>query len=466
MNVLQFLLILKARRKLILLTLVLSVAIVGGISLLLPKTYTATASLVVNIQGADPVTGLTMQSQLVSGYLATQVDIISSHNVALKVVDDLKLAQQAVFQQQFRHDVKGRIPIRDWLANRLLGNLDVQPSRDSNVLYVAYKSGNPQMAAQLANAFVQAYIQTNLELKTQPARQTAAWYDAQLGELRNNLEKSQAKLSGYQQSKGIVSLDDKLDTESTRLAELSSQMVAAQGQTYDSLSIQRNASNASASVMNNPVIQTLKADLAKSEAKLSQLAQREGKNYPEYQRAAAEVDSLREKLASEIGTARQSMNSNLAVSRQREGDLRAAVAAQKAKVLALNAQRDAAGVLAREVESAQKAYDQALQRFTQTRLEGHAGQTEVSVLSSAVTPLTPSSPKVRLNIMLSIILGILLGMGLALIMEMLDRRVRSEYDLVAFLGVPVLGVLAAQATGRQRLARRGWLGLLPAPKLA
>lgn len=452
MNILQFLLILKAHAKLILLTLILSVVLVGGISLLLPKAYTSTASLVVNVRGADPVTGQAMHSQQIAGYLTTQVDVIRSPSVALKVVDDLKLAQEPGFQQQFQRDVKAQISIRDWLANTLLKNLDVKPSGGSSVLHVGYKSDDPLMAARLANAFVQAYIQTNLELKTQPAKQTAAWYNQQLAVLRNNLERSQAKLSSHQQSKGIVSLDERLDVESRRLAEISSQMVAAQGQTYDSLSVQNNASSASASVMSNPVIQGLKGELARSEAKFSQLAQRVGNNHPEYLRAEAEVNSLREKLASETHTARQSINNTLSVSRQREGELRAALAAQKSKVLALNANRDAGSVLAREVESAQRIYDQALERFSQTQLEGHAGQTEISVLSSAVVPLVPSTPNVRLNVALSIIFGALLGVGLALISEMLNRRVRSVYDVIAVLDLPVLGVLAAGKKTR-RLSR-------------
>lgn len=460
MNILQFLLILKAHKKLILLIVGISVVLVAIISFLLPKTYTATASLVVNVRGTDPVTGQTLQSKLASGYLATQIDIISSHNVALKVVDHLKLVQDPNAQQ----NLNSSIPVRDFLADTLLGKLDVQPSKESSVIYVAYKSADPLMAARLANAFVQAYIQTNLELKTQPAKQTALWFNAQLSVLRNNLEVSQRKLSSYQQNKGIVSLDDKLDIESARLAELSTQFVTAQGQTYDSLSVQNNASNASASVVNNPVVQDLKGELARSEAKLSKLAQRVGKNYPDYERAEAEVNSLRNKLAGETNTARQSIDNTLNVSRQREGELRAALAAQKTKVLALNAQRDVGAVLAREVESAQRVYDQALERFSQTQLEGHAGQTEVAVLSLAVNPLNPSAPNVRLNIMLSFILGTLLGIALALIKEMLNGRVRSEQDIVSVLGVPVLGVLIANDKPRM-LPPRGWFGL-PAPKSA
>ncbi|HEY9099603.1 MAG TPA: chain length determinant protein EpsF [Thiobacillus sp.] len=460
MNFLQFLLILKAHKKLILLTLILSIALVSSVSLMLPKTYSATASLVVNIRGADPVTGQTMQSQLVSGYLVSQVDVISSQFVALKVVDDLKLEQETAFQQQFKREVQAPISMRDWLANTLLANLEVRPSSGSNVLYITYKSKRPHTAARLANAFVQAYIQTNLELKTQPARQTAVWYNLQLAELRDKLESGQKRLTDFQQTKGIVSLDDKLDTEAARLAELSSQLVAAQGQTYENLSIQDNASSASNSVMNNPVIQAIKGELIRSEAKLSQLAQRVGSNHPEYARAKAETNSLRSKLESEIQSARQNIRSNLQVSRQHEQELRTALATQKARVLALNANRDVATVLEREVESAQRIYDQALERSSQTQLAGHAGQTEISVLSLAVIPLIPSSPNVQLNLALSILLGTLLGMGLALLLELMNRRVRSAYDVLTELELPVLGVLTA--AGKQRYSILGRLNLQPA----
>ena len=462
MNLIQFLLILKARKALIAISLIVTVLVVGIVSVFMPKVYTATASLVVNVQGGDPVTGVAMPTQLIPGYLATQVDIIRSHNVALKVVDRLKLASATSTSKD-----AGPAPMisRDAQANRLLKDLDVQPSRESSVLYVTYKSRDPQTAARIANAFVQAYTETNLELKTQPARETAAWFDQQLDELRNNLADAQTRLSKYRQSRGIVSLDDKLDNENARLTELSTQLVAAQAQAFASQSQQSTSSNSSASVVNNQLIQNLKSELARAEAKLGNLAERVGKNYPEYQRVEAEVASLRSQLNNEIGVTRQSLNTSMTAARQQEGALRAALAEQKAKVLKLNAERDGGAVLAREVEGAQKLYDQALQRYGQTRMEGHAGQTEIAVLSSAVVPTTPASPRLGLNMALAVALGTLLGIGLALLREMTDRRVRSAYDLVAVLGAPVLGVLVGDADHRRRLPRQNWLSL-PAGKPA
>lgn len=461
MDILQFLLILKAHRKLMLVTLTLCVALVAVVSLVFPKTYSATASLVVNVNGADPVTGQVMQSELVSRYMTTQIDVIGSHSVALKVVDNLNLMHDAKYRDAFQGETGATASFRDWLADELLRYLNVKPSNQSNVFYVTFKADDPRRAAQLANSFVQAYIQTNLQLRTQPASQTAAWYNTQLGVLRSNLEKNQAQLSRYRQNNEIVSLDEKLDVESTRLAELSSQLVAAQGQTVNSQSIQSHAGDTSAGVVNNPVIQGLKEELAKSEAKLKQQSERVGKNHPDYQLAKAEVDSLRSKLAGEVSTVRQSIANDLSVSRQRESALHAAVAAQKAKVLKLNAERDVGTMLAGEVESAQRIYDQALERFNQTRMESHADQTAVSVLSPAVVPLRPSTPNLPLNLALSVILGTLLSIGLALIKEMLNPRVRSERDALTVLGVPVLGVMAADNKASLPLRRR--FGL-PAPR--
>ena len=152
MNFTQFLLILRARYKIILGTLFVVVATTVTIALLLPKTYTATTSLVMNYKGTDPVTGMALPSQMMPGYMATQIDILSSMTVALKVVDDLKLADSNVVKQQFQDATGGRGNIRDWLANLLVRNLDVEPSTSSSVISVNYKATDPQFAAAMANA--------------------------------------------------------------------------------------------------------------------------------------------------------------------------------------------------------------------------------------------------------------------------------------------------------------------------
>ena len=119
---------------------------------------------------------------------------------------------------------------------------------------------------------------------------------------------------------------------------------------------------------------------------------------------------------------------------------------QKAKVLEINRTRDELSVLKKDVEMAQKAMDTTAQRFTETSMEGQANHSDVSLLSPALPPGSPASPKVGLNIALSVVLGALLGIGLGLVIELLDRRVRSSNDVANLLRVPVIALKQQKPT--------------------
>jgi len=454
MNFSQFLLILKARSLLALLALGVTVATTLTVSLLLPKSYTATATLIVDSKAKDPVTGIVLPAQLIPGYLATQVDILKSQNVALKVVDSLKLADNPNVKADFMASAEGQGDIRHWLADLLLRKLDVQPSRESSVIQLGFEGSDPRFAALISNAFAQAYIHTNLELKVEPARQTSAWYDGKIKELRLALEQAQTRLTDYQREKGLFASDERLDVETSRLAEISSQLVMAQAQTFDSTSRQKQSSDALPEIMNSPVVQSLRADIARAESKIAELAEKVGKNHPQFQRSEAELVSLREKLAGEIRTATRGVSSTAKVAQQREGDLRGSLAAQKSRVLDLKQKRDELTVLVHDVENAQRTYDVALQRQNQTSLESQSNQTDVAILNPAMPPTEASSPKVMLNVILSVFLGSLLGIGLAFLMEMIDRRVRSSDDLITGLDIPVLGEISKFKKARGSFLRR------------
>ncbi|TCJ17930.1 chain length determinant protein EpsF [Parasulfuritortus cantonensis] len=444
MNFATFIAILRARLWLMLGVLGVTVATAVAVSLILPPTYKATSTIVVDAKSKDPVTGAMIPVQLLSGYVATQVDIITSHNVAVKVVNHLKLADIPQVKADFQTATEGKGNIRDWLADKLVENLSVDPSRESSAVGISFKGADPKFAAVVANAFASAYIDTNLELRTEPARQVSAWYENQLKQLRGNLEQAQTALSNYQREHGLVASDERLDVETSRLGELSSQLVAAQSSSIDAASRQ---SGDGADVMNSGVVQQLRTDLARREAELAQLAQNLGQNHPQYLRSKAEVDTLRAKLEAEKTAATRVVTTTASAARQREANLRGAVAGQKARVLALKQQRDEVSVLVRDVQNAQQIYDAALQRYSQSQLEAQTTQTDIAVLNPAIAPIKPDSPKLLLNVVLAVFLGGMLAVGVAFLMEMLDRRVRAPEDIVDLLGVPVLGVLSAKPGG-------------------
>jgi chain length determinant protein EpsF len=451
MNFTQFLLILNARKWIILGVLLLTVAVTAVVSLWLPKEYTATTTLIIDSKSKDPFTGQLLPSSMFPGYMATQIDVIKSSPVAQKVVRDLKLAENPSIREQFMEATEGKGTVEQWLGDLLLKKLDVEPSRESSVITLSFTGADPKFSAGMANAFAKTYIETSLELRLAPARQTAAWFDQQITQLREKLDQAQQKLNAYQQEKGIVESEERLDVETRRMADLAGQVVSAQSASFDASSRTRDSSSLP-EVINNPVVQGLKAQVAQGEGRLAELANRVGANHPDFLRMQAEVNSYKAKLANELNTATRGVGATAGAARQRFNELSAAFERQKAKVLELKQQREEATLLARDLENAQRIYDSALQRYGQTRMEAQSTQTDIAVLNPAVPPVEPSKPRVFLNILLSVFLGSLLGVGTGFLVELLDRRVRSGQDIAAGLDIPVLAEVTKK--GRRLEAMR------------
>ena len=95
MTLQQFLLILRARWAVALLTLLITVAATVAVSLILPKQYSANAAVVVDVKSPDPVTGMLLAGMMAPGYMATQIDIINSDRVAQRVVKLLRMEERA-----------------------------------------------------------------------------------------------------------------------------------------------------------------------------------------------------------------------------------------------------------------------------------------------------------------------------------------------------------------------------------
>jgi len=452
MNFTQFLLILNARKWIILGVLLLTVAVAAAVSLLLPKQYTATTTLIIDSKSKDPFTGQFLPSQMFPGYMATQIDIINSSQVASRVVRDLKLAENPDTRQQFMEATQGVGTIEQWLGKLLLRNISAEPSRESSIISIGFTGSDPRFAAIVANAFAKSYIETNLDLRVAPAKQTAAWYDQQIVQLREKVDQAQQKLTAYQREKGIVESEERLDVETRRMADLAGQMVGAQSAAFDASSRTRDSASLP-EVINNPVVQNLKAQVAQGEGQLAMLAERVGANHPDFIRLQAEVNSYKAKLANELNTATRGVGATAGVARQRFNELSGAFDRQKNKVLELKQQREEASLLARDLENAQRIYDSALQRYGQSRMEAQSTQTDIAVLNPAMPPLNPSKPRVFLNMLLSLFLGTFLGVGLGFMVELLDRRVRSGQDIVATLGIPVLGEVSKNSRVLEILRR-------------
>ena len=475
MNLTQFVSILKARWWVALTVFLLTVGTAVVLTLIAPKQYTATATLVVDQTRPDPVSAAAYQGNPSPAFMATQVDILKSDRIAQRVLSNLHLADDPKAREEWMRSAKGAGTLESWLIEGLQGRLDVKPSRESNIISVGYKSSDPVKAAKMANAFVQAYMDVSLGLKVDPAKQYSTFFDNRSKELRANLERAQAKLSAYQREKGIIiASDGQLDSETARLNELSTQLVALQAVAAESSSRQAQAQAGAdklQEVVNNPNLAAIRTDITRAEGRLQELMSRLGDNHPQVIEAKASIASLRNRLDTETRRVTGTFSSVNNINRQREVEIRAALEAQRARVIRMRTAREEGAVLVRDVENAQRAYEAVLNRLSQSSLEGQATQGNSYVLAEAVPPLRPTSPKVELNIAISFVLGLMLALGSVLLFEFMDRRVRSVEEVTDLLGLPTFGVLPKPSGsggftgGRVSLeSPRGLFGRLPAPR--
>ncbi len=173
MSLNQFITVLKARRWVVLATLLVAVVVAVAVSALLPARWTASASVLLEWKGPDPASGMLISGQTRPEHLATQIEIIQSRNVALKVVDALKLAESQLLQKDWRDATQGRGSLKVWIAERLLVQLDAEPVRESSVVSINFSGADPAFAAAVANAFAEAYSSTNVDLQLEGARRAA-----------------------------------------------------------------------------------------------------------------------------------------------------------------------------------------------------------------------------------------------------------------------------------------------------
>ncbi|MBI3154201.1 MAG: chain length determinant protein EpsF [Burkholderiales bacterium] len=460
----QFLSVLRARWWVVLLVLALTVGTTVAVSLLLPKQYTASASVVVDFK-PDPVSAVVFGGMPSPAVMATQVDILNSERVAMRVVRNLRLADNPDVRAQWQEATEGEGTIEQWLIALFRKSLLVEPSRESSVINVAYTAPDPRFAAGLANAFVEAYTQTSLELRVDPARQFSGFFDVQLKEHRDRLESAQNKLSAYQKQHGIIASDERLDVETQRLNELSSQLVALQAVAAGSVSRQAQAQGAAdqmQELLNNPLLNNLKAEIGRIEARLQELSSRLGDRHPQVVETRATLDALQKRFDAESRRVAGGVRVTSNIDSSRVAQARTSMDAQRERVLRMKAVRDEGMLLQRDVESAQRAYDNIQARQVQTNLESQTTQSSVHTLTQAVPPVEPSSPNLLLNTALAIFLGSLLAVGTALLLELLDRRVRNADDVVAALDLPVIGFMPKPGGNRKRASMMQQRLLAPA----
>jgi len=459
MDLNQYILALKARRKAFVTVLAVTIFTAIVAALLIPKRYDATATILIDARDEQTMAPARMSPRERAGYIFTQMELIASGKVAHKVVRDLKLAGQPGVREDWEKDTGGVGSIEEWLATNLLEKLKVD-SGASNILIVKYSANDPKKAADIANAFAKAYLDVALELRTEPSREAGQWFDEQLKALRADVTGAQSKLTAYQKEKGVVGGDERMDVEYTRLAELNGELGRQKTATLDAQTRYKQAQDlitggvsleAFPEVLANGYIITVKSALQAAEGRLKEQAEVLGPNHPTYQRTVAEVEGLKERLNAEANKVVTGLGNAVQQTQKRVEELQTALKDQSERIMKMRESRVDMAVLTRDLDNAQRAYDGALGRAIAVKVDSKVRQTNLAMLTPAVEPLKPAVPKVGLISALSVVIGLLLAAGMVYLLEVLDRRVRSRTDLESRLAVPSLGLLSRWTPAGGRL---------------
>ena len=447
MSLSQFFSILRARRGLAAFILLATLAVALGWALLRPASYRAIAPVLVDVR-MDPTNATPLQGMVAPTFMSTQIDIIKSDRVAQRVAQILPPDQAPL--KGLRDAAQKQAQPDRWIADKLQHGLEVKPARETNIINITWVGRTPAEAARVANAFAQAYLETNLDLKTEPAKKYTVWFDEQVQGVRSRLEQAQQKLAAYQEKAGIVTADEKSDFETTRLNELLQQLSVAQTR-----GIGGSSAGASDS---SPLVNNLRQDVARMEAKIAQGSATMGSRHPEMLRMQSELAAMKARLNEESHRVGVSAEQSAEARAERVRALQAAINDQKQKVLALNRQRAEANILKADVDSAQKAFDTVTASAAQARLQSMSNQTNVMKLAPAVEPMEATGPTTAQAMLIGLAVGIVLAIAGALMAELSNRRVRTAADLSMVTHLQILATVPPANASRyqpMRLAAPG-----------
>jgi len=459
MSLSKFILILRERYKIFLLFFLGTCAVVAVIHFIVPP-YKAETVVVVDMTVPDPVAGFQLAGDTMADYMPTQVDIVSSDYVARKVVKALKMDLDPQLNQIWIDHTNGQGDKVTWIAHGLQKHLSVKTGKESNLITIGFRSRDPAFAAATANAFATAYVETNIEMRAKPALDSARWLQTQVLSSHNKLDDLQKSISDYRQTHQLVASDDRVDAENGKLADLMQQLTVLQAQTSAASSKQGLASGSLSlpEVADDPVIAKLRGDIADARARLAEASVDLGVNHPTYIQARSHLEALEAQLAHEQQVSMTGFGRSKSIGLAQESDLKAAIAAQRARILTINQQRGELNVLLQEEQAAEATYQEVSRRYTQATLQSGSVQTNVLVLSPATEPAAPS-PSAVVYCALAVFLGSVMGVLGALYREIADRRIRFSRDIELAVDVPLLADFCPPTR------RPAWPRLSSQPKL-
>jgi len=427
MNIVQFLRILIARRWIIFVALVTCVVVALAVAKSMPERYNASARIMLDIVKPDPVTGQMLGGAGARSYVKTQTELIEDYRIAGDVVDRAGWMQNPSVIAAWQAETGGNGDMRRWAAQRIINSTKAGMVEGSNILEITYQGQNSVVAKNIVSLLREAYIDASLRFKTDSAGQTADWYREQSDRALKTLNAAETAKTRFEQVNAIIMGPMNTDAESGKLAGLQSALTAARTAAVDV-----QASESARQSIATPVVDQLKMQLATLNDQIEQVGERLGAQHPTYKAMVSRRGLLTSEIARESASARATGAALSGASQLSVTSLEAAYNAQKALVLGMKDKLNELSQMQGEIDMRRRQYESAAQKTADLRLQANS-ESGLVVLGDAIAGSRPSFPNWPLILGAATGFGFVLGVVVALITELLARRVRGPEDL-AFAG--------------------------------
>jgi exopolysaccharide transport family protein len=441
---------------------------VAAVTLTATPKYTAAASVMLDPRKTkvtavtDVLSGLPADSSVVD----TEVEVIKSRALAERVVKALKLDADPDFNPTLKKGLFARaddaplskveeLKRHEAVVENVQKGLKVTRSGLTYVIQIAYENPSPEKAATIADAFAEHYLLEQLEAKFEATRSANTWLNGRLAELRGQVQEAEAAVEQYKAAHGLMNATAGSTLTEQEISNLNQQLALVKVQRAES-EARLNTARAQLArgsngddvgeALGSKVIQDLRGQRAQVSRKLAELQSRYGARHPDVLKAQGELADVDGQIHAEIQRIVSNLEAEAQVQRQRTGSLEGSLAGSRGALAGANRASVQLRELERNAESVRTLYESFLNRFKETSAQEGIEQSDARVVSHARIPLSPSSPKLLLNLALGLVLAFGAGVAAAILREALDTALGTAEDVENTLGVPFLGSVPTLAS--------------------
>lgn len=476
--------IIRGRWLLILLTVGISVGLTAFYTKRQTKIYRATTVVRIETQ-APRVLGRSVEAvdEMGTGtlwsnveYYETQYKIMSSRDVASRVVKEYKLNGDPEFMGVPEADRRSFEPVSvETAARRLQDMITIEPVKESRLVMVHADNRDPQRAQLYSNAIAKAYLDNNLETILQSTVDAVDWLSKQLDDAQAKLNTSEQNVYDYRKEHGImsVSLEERqnmltaqMTALATKLTEAKAERIAIQSEKKameDLVSIEDPMAIPLEKINTNALIQQLKQEYGTLSMEYSELSERYGAKFPRMVELQAKLERIKGDIQREVKNVLMAVDAKLAAAKDTENELRKSLDTLRRQAMDLGEKGVAYHRLERERKNNEEIYQILMGRSKEADLSRLLRVNNVHILDPALLPTEPIRPRLHWNLTLALIVGLLVGVGLALLLELSDRTIRTQEDIES-RGVAFLGIVPSIGTAALRPYQKGYANLKKAKR--